>query len=349
MSGPGLTAQGLMADWIIPRGDNYFNAPIVMSDQTGVTWRGYGGIKVSRLIYVGPPTEAFIQIIGSSRNCLKDFEIVIARPGVKRALLITNNPGGTAPSGRVSTANLIQNVRVPFAGGHSPEICFDVDSTALGGLDGNNDHHDFIRCDAKNYSAAAYHIKGSQCHDLLYSRCHAADYGGRKPIGVHAEDGVFFTWYRGAMNRNSIDFKLGSAEIQTVIDGHNSENSEQFLAYNRPNGMPNISVRDVRWEGNTSAQNPAVEVAASGPIKLDNVYLSGLQGICPRMVFGGTMGSVDLSGVTIRQYGGTIPASPIISAGPGVVVRQHGLLHHVINSDGSRTLSPIAVNVAQVA
>jgi hypothetical protein len=343
MAGPGLTTTGGMADWVIPRGNNLFNAAIVMQDHRGVTWRGYGSSTVSRLEYVGGPTQGFQQVVGSSRCQLKDFELVIAKPDVDAAVLIANSPVVQG----VSTNNVIENVRVRHGGKPTAaKRAFSVDSSAVGGVDGNNDLHHFIRCQAESYRDAAYYINGSQCHDLYFRGCTAHDHGGRKPIGLHAAVGIFFTWHRGSMTANSVDFKLGGGEIQAVIDGHNSEHSEQLLTYSFTNGIPNISIRDVRWEGAPVVGRPVVDIVASGPVKLDNMLISGINGVCPKLTFGGTRGSVDLSGLTIRQHGGVVPNTPIITAGPGIQVRQHGLLHQRINENGSRTTTPITVNVA---
>lgn len=341
MAGPGERADGTMADWVIPRGANSFNAPLTMQDQRGVTWRGYGGMNVSSLEYLGGPTKGFQQVIGSSRCHLRDFELVIAKPDVDAAVLISNSPVVRG----VSTNNVIENVRVRHGGKPTAaKRAFSIDSFAAGGVDGNNDLHHFIRLAAESYRDAAYYINGSQCHDLYFRGCTAHDHGGRKPIGLHAAVGVFFTWHRGGMSWNSVDFKLGGAEIQAVIDGLNSEHGEQLLTYNFANGIPNISIRDGRWEGRPVVGKPVVEVFASGPVKLDNMLISGINGVCPMLVFGGTRGSVDLSGLTIRQHGGVVPQTPIITAGPGIQVRQHGLLHQRINENGSRTTTPIAVN-----
>lgn len=326
---------------MFPAGTTVIDEPIQFIGQIGLKVRG---LRQTKLVYRGPSTRGVIQFVGCRESSLQGVDIVIDRPNVDvdAAVCVTNAPSPSANG--YSTNNLIEDVKVLTEGPHAPKWAFNVDSFAAGGTDGNNDHHKFFNCTAKCYSEAGFRVNGGQCHDLYYFACTAADYGGRKPIGFHVPKGIFFTWHKGSMNSNSLDFKLESAEHQCVIDGHNTENSERFLVYQHQSGMLNLSVRDVRWEGKPMAQH-VVDVAGAGPSRVENAFFSGLNGNCPTMYFRGLRGSVDLAGVTIRQYGGATPGTPLISV-PNLTFRNHGLFLHRILPN-SRTFEPIVVNIPQ--
>lgn len=350
MAGPGLMANGGMADWVIPRGDNFFNTPIIMAGQSGVTWRGYGGSKVSRLIYIGPPTEAFIQVVGSSRCFLKDFEIVIGSTGVKRAVLVTNLP----PGQHASTANTFSNIRVMHGGRPtSAEYAFSIDSTALGGVDGNNDHHKFIGCYAQHQSVAGFHINGTQVHHLIFEQCFAHDAAGRRPTGWLAMNGVYFALRDCGGNTNGADIKIGAAVTNLQVVNWNSENSRQFLV-GETSGETFEKIDGVRWEGQPLANTPAIDVRGPGPRSISNANFAGINGICPqiRVTDGNaalSVGSFEMNGVMIRQHLGTVPATPLVSVPVQHEVRMFGVKHQRINENGSRTNASVAVNTPQTA
>jgi len=347
MSGPGLAASGLMSDWVIPRGNNYFNAPIIMEDQEGVTWRGYGGQKPARLIYTGPPTKSFIQIVRSKRCLLKDFEIAIASPGVDRAIGVFNSPSPN-PNNRASTANAFENIRILHAGyPTAAKYGFSVDSPALGGHAFNNEQHRFVRCFAQSYTESGFHFNGHQSHQNVLDGCAAHDHGGRSPIGVLCQNGSYFRWTNGTMTNNSIDFKLGSPEQQVVIENHSTEHSARFLVMAGVGGDAVITVRNLRWDGNPGDQ-PTIDLFGPNMISIQDSWLAGITGTCPTIRCLGANGSLDLSNSLIRQHLGVVPATPIITVPASWATRLFGVKHQRINENGSRTTSPIAVNTAQV-
>jgi len=316
-------------------------SPIVIRGAVGQVIDG----RNTRLIYRGPPTIGVIRFIGCNRCRVIDLEIVVESPGVDSYVVITN--AVDPPNQGYSTACEIKNVRGMLGTTtHSVKRAFAVDAFAAGGKDANNDHHHFTDCYAQSYTECGYFIKGSQCHDIYYLRCSAHDAAGRKPVGLHAAGAVHFEWHRGGMNSNSIDFKLGSPETQAVIVGHNSENGGQFLRTEFA-GECQFRACDVRWEGNPSVSPylPVIQAQGPGPWKLENCLFSGLNGVCPRLSFNGSpLGSLDLSGILIRQYRGNIPTTAIITAPASMAVRQHGIKWQRANEDDSRSYRNVIVN-----
>lgn len=343
-----VPAEPVMAPWTIPQGTHYFNAPLVIEDMDGVTWRGYGSSRVSRLVYTGPPTKGFIQLIGASRCRLENFEIVIASPGVDAAILVANHPNPRPNTGRISTANEFENIRVMHGGKpDSAKYAFSVDSPALGGTEFNNEHHRFIRCLAQHYSVAGFHLNGHQAHQIVFDGCAAHDAGGRRPVGLLARSGAYFRWMNGSMTNNSIDFKTSTAEHMSVIEFHSSELSTQFYVSGRVGAELFVSMDHVRWDGNPRAGVHVIDCFGPGPWSIRNSWFSGVNGVCPTMRFAGYVaspGSVDMSGVMIRQHAGTVPTTPLVNVPATWGTMLHGVKHQRINEDGTRVSKPIEAN-----
>lgn len=331
-----------MADWVIPQGISYFNAPIVMEDVDGVTWRGYGGSKVSRLVYVGPPTKAFIQIVGSSRCTLRDFEIVIDKPGVDAAVLVCNAAVAN-PNGRISTNNLFDNVRVMHGGKPTAaKYGFSVDSQAMGGTVYNNEHHEFRRCYVQSATQACYYLSGHQAHQTIYDRCIAHDAGGRRPIGLLCDNGAYFRWQNGAFAHNSIDIKTTIQDRYSVVSFCSSEGSTQ--AYVSGSVGAGLSIDNWRWDCTPEVGKPVVKYFGNGPVTIRDSCFAGTNGVCPTMEFDGfsnSYGTVDLSGLTIRQHLGTVPVQSLISVRSGWDYRKMGVKHQRIAQDGTIVTTPI--------
>lgn len=333
--------------WVIPSGTAFFNSPIVLEDVDGVVIRGYGSSKVSRLVYTGPPTKGFIQLIGCGRCRLENFEIVIAVPGVESAVLVTNRATPN-PNGRISTGNVLDGVRV-MHGGYptAAKRAFSVDSTAAGGNANNNEHHKFRNCYAQSFTQAGYYLNGNQAHQIVFDGCIAHDAGGRRPIGLLAEDGSYFRWVNGAMAWNSIDFKTDTMEHMNVIDFHSSESSGRFLVSGRVGGESFTSISNVRWDGApTGANSPVVDCYGPGPWTIRNSWFAGTNGVCPTMRFSGATassasGSLSLDGVMVRQHGGTQPVVPIITAPSTWESRFAGVKYQFRNAAGIPTNKPI--------
>ena len=330
-------------DYTFQPGTNYFTNPIIIRGQTGMTVQGKRhNAGVSRMVYRGPPTLAPIQFIGCTRCTLQNLEIV-DEAGCDATVLFTNTANPSAEG--YSTGNRCVNVRVMNSGnGKASRRAFSIDPTALGGPDANNDHHAYIDCGAYSYTEAGFYIIGSQSHDTHYVRCQAHDHGGRKPIGLHAAGAVFFAWERGGMNSNSTDFKLGTPETQAIINGQNSENGQRFLTAEL-SGVAFVRATDVRWDGKPALNSPVVSVKGPGPWSISNSYFAGINGVCPLLRFTGpSPGSLDLSGVMIRQHGGTVPTTPIVTCPATWERRELGLIHQMITADDKRVTKAIDVN-----
>lgn len=345
----GLVAPGPIAlDFTFPAGTSYRLSPLVVEGQHGVTIRGQRHLAgVSRLVYRGPPTVGAVQFVGCSRAKLIDLEIVIESAGVDAAVLVTN--AVDPPSQGYSTANLISNVRVLDSGnGKAARYAFNVDSYSGGGRDGNNEQHRFDRCEAKSYTDAGFHIKGSQCHQVVFDHCAALDYGGRRSIGVYLEEGGHFTWRNGNTSYNAIDFKFGSFEQNSIISDNRSEGSTQFLVMGTGGGDAILSVSNVDWDCRPEAGKPAFEGRGPNTVSIRDSWFAGTNGLCPTIRFTGAGGSLDLSGVMLRQHGGTTPLGPLIACPLSWDVRQHGLRHQMIPPVGPRVTKKIVVNTLGV-
>lgn len=332
-----------MLDYRFPAGVTYWTNPLVIEGQTGMTITGTRSNGVpSRMVYRGPPTKGVVQFIGCTRCKLIDLEIV-DESGCDATVLLTNDPNPNLNG--FSTSNEIRNVRVLASGnGKASRRAFSVDSTAAGGADANNDHHQLIDCYAQSYVEAGFYVSGSQAHDLYFLRCQAHDVGGRKPVGLHAAGTVFFEWHRGAMNSNGIDFKFGTPEVQGIISGHNSENGQRFLVAEL-SGQAFVRVTDVRWDGKPISGSPVVSAKGPGPWSISNSYFAGINGVCPLLRFSGpSPGSLDVSGVMIRQHGGTAPVVAVMSCTVGWDVQQSGVIHQIITASDQRITKKIAVN-----
>jgi len=272
------------------------------------------------------------------------LEIVVDAPGVVYGVLLTNK--ATAPL-TTSTACEIKNVRIMHGGSpHGPARAFGVDPFAVGGRDGNNDLHHFTDCRAESYREAGFYFVGMNTHDIHLLRCQAADYGGRRPIGLHAAGAVFFCWQRGVMTFNSTDFKLDSPETQAVVEGHNSEHGTRFVVANH-HGECNFRGQDIRWEGTPDPLLPVFEGNGPGPWDVSNSFFSGHNGIAPRFEFKGSTvypSSLNLQGVMLRQHGGIQPNFPIVTAPRGWEIRQHGLWWQKIGGTPDRIKKMIYVN-----
>lgn len=340
-------------DYKFPPGVRYTNTPIVIEGQVGMTLSGTRSFGIpSRWIYRGPPCPAPIQFIGCTRCKLLDVEL-IDESGCDATVLVTNavNP----PMQGWSTANEFRNVRILLSSnGKASKYGFNIDSYALGGMDGNNDHHQFHSCYVQSYRQAAWRISGSQCHDLYFFACAAHDAAVRpermigqiekRPIGFDVVEGVFLCLHRCAFNSNSIDVKLGTAESQFVADGINSENSQQFLVYMNPSGMLTANVKNVQWRGKPALLRPVIDVSSVGSWNLSSIHLAGLEGIYPIIRIQGNDGSADLSGITIRQHGGITPVSPFVTVSPNIDLRWHGLRYNQIRLDGTRVNKRVVPN-----
>lgn len=334
---------------VLPDGDIEVFVPYVIQDQTDII---ISGGRNTRIIYKGGPTIGVFQYIKSFRCTLQDITIVVAVPGVDSAVQVTNAPIGTPATGRVSSRNTFSNIWVTHGGyPTAAKRAFSIDSYAAGGVDGNNEDHQFYNCIAQSYREAGFYIRGGQCHNLYFFNCGAHDAGGRKPVGLHAAEGIFFTWHKGSMNSNKIDFLLEAAEIQAVVDGCNSENSRQFLVYNR-NGLPFFNGSNIRWDGQPQAGFPVLDCNSPGPWAIKNSYFAGINGVCPLFRFNTPLengkrafGSLDLSGTMLRQHGGNQPLGALVITPSTWDIRQHGLRYQRINLDGSRVNKTFQVNV----
>jgi hypothetical protein len=335
---PAFVDSGHTVDF--PGGVVELHSPLAFADRDNVVVNGNN----TRLMYVGPPTVAILQLARVFHGRVKDLEFVVAVPGVGSAVLLTNLPG-PSPSGRVSSGNRIENVRV-LHGGY-PTACrraFSVDSFAAGGADANNDMHVFVDCYAQSFTEAGYYATGTQAHRLLYERCHAHDAGGRAVDGWKFGRGTYFAARDCGATATQCDFRLGTNETSVRVENFNSELSKRFLVSGTTNSEFPCVVDQVRWDGLPSPGVPVIDSRGPGPWTVRNATFAGIDGVPPTMRFtgGSPTGDVDLSGVYLRQHGGPEPAVKV-SVPAGWNVWSHGVWWQRIRADGSRERKPITV------
>lgn len=318
----------------LPDGDVTLTTPLRLADLDKATLRG--GIH-TRLLYAGPPTRAVVEFARCGWCTLRDVDIVVQAPGVDAAVLVTNLPGGTAPDGRVSTANVCERVRVMDSGnGKAAKHGFSVDSYAAGGPDSNNDNHRFLDCQVLSYTESGYYVDGGQAHGLVFNNCYSHDAAGRGGIGLWAKGCVYFEWHGGGATANDCDFRLGWPPTKATIDQFDGEQSKQFLVTDHFGDAWPISMTGVRWDGLPVAGVPVIDCYGGGPVTLRSSTFGGINGVCPTFRFDGwsgpglTPGSVDLFGVLIRQHGGTMPTGPIATCPVRWEVRSTGFRYQQV-------------------
>ena len=209
---------------------------------------------------------------------------VISTTKSNAVALITNEPGELGSTGCRLT-------NVVGADGSSEQegfkYGFQIDSTAIGGADQNNDLHVLDACGVYKYSDAAYYLRGTQVHNITLKNCHSVDYvGGRWPKGVHLYNTGYVNVRDCNMGGHSYDIYSEGPDTRIVVDGLNSEHSRK-LGRNSTNGAESfVSFKNVRWEGDPLPEDPVVfEGFGCGPFGFENGWVDGDVGSSPRMTF----------------------------------------------------------------
>lgn len=186
------------------------------------------------------------------------------------------------------TACIIQNLINVFGSNSQPGVqkAYGVDYSAYGSSNyANNDLHEFINCDSYNHSQAAFYIKGTQAHQIVYRGCRAVDYNNRNPKGVWCEESGYFRFESGGLGNNSWDFYVGGPTTRIEVINFNSEHSQKLFYSDRADGKKNVVFKGFRVEmdplGTAEDPEAVVDGFGYGPFAFEDGLISGLNGVPP--------------------------------------------------------------------
>ncbi len=324
----------------LPGGVVELHSPIELRDRDDVVIEGNN----TTLVYRGSPTVGVLQLARMNRATVRNLSIRIESPGVDAAVLVTNLPG-PSPTGRISTANRIENVRVMR--GSTPTAArraFSVDSFALGGSDANNEMHTFVDCLSQSHTEAGFYISGTQAHKLIFERCYAFDWDQRPVDGWRFDRGTYATLRDCGATWANVDIRLGTNQSSFLCEGFNSEHGKQFLVSTGTDSEFPCTVRHLRWDGEPKPGVPVVDTRGPGPWVFESSFFDGLNGNPPTLRFSSWLaGDVWLTGVYLRQRGGTEPVVKVAYPASWSV-RASGVWWQRIRADGMRERKPIKGN-----
>lgn len=236
-------------------------------------WRnrliGEGGAEI---MYDGLDTTAAILTLSDP------FEVVVehlaltpARP-CATGLYLYNDP---ATSARPAHNCTIKQVRIDGGNG-KVAICF-----RIGGLNANNDFHQFEQCQASNYSLAGASLEGSQVYATKFINCHFRGYGfgqfgitnSQGPGGTGGSFSVQGGFFGGNMDS---DVYLGTPSPGPIeLSGFISEGSKRLLRMGGTSASSWIKISGVRWVGqNMAADRRFIYWAHCGTLILENCNLA---------------------------------------------------------------------------
>ncbi len=249
--------------------------PLIIDD---VDLYDYGPAEVR---YDGPPAPAALVVRGSGHCVITDVDVTVRSPGVGAGVLVTN-AAQPSPVGRISTANTFHNVRV-LSSDTPPKYAFSVDYRPYGGLNSNNEFHQFIECSARAFTEAAYHVYGTQAHQIKFIGCSADGIDNNGKRGIWFEHGVYGDILDCNINRVGVCVELGGAQTRIKIDGLNSEHCER-LVLSRSDGNSSVTtITNCRWDGK-AGDKPIVDLWTQGPVDMRNNVFTSYTAKPPRVV-----------------------------------------------------------------
>lgn len=351
----------------LPDGDVILTQPIRVTNREQIHL--VGG-KRTRIRWRGDPAIGVIQYVGVRRGSIggdgpNGFEIICERSGTNAGVLIANSP---IQGGFVSTGIQVRGVHIRHAGSQVAfEKGFSVDShiadpTGSGHSFNNNENHRFTYCSVESVLKAAWHVRGHQCYDISLRDCEGLD-AGRNGVknwiyGLWVESGASVILKNTQFNRCEVDVFMGWPCLRCTFEGHNSEHGRCLVSNVIRNPLTGVLMagatssdyyvhgRDIRWQGEPRATMPAIDLFGRGPFTFTSSFLSGVNGVCPRIAatnYTPFKGRLDLNGVTIAQHGGTLPTEPIVSTPPTWTPRLWGTEHRH-NVSGGVQWRPIVAN-----
>lgn len=291
------------------------------------------------IIYDGPADVPAVIELSSVLNCtLRNFRIVV-NTGAGAAVLLTNAPGKVG-----STGCIVENVMVRYANGEpGPRVAFSIDSLALGGADRNNDLHTLRNCGSNNHADAAIYLRGTQVHQIVIDRFNGVDYGNRRGYGIVADGSGYFTVRDSSFGSNQCDILSRGSETRIVVDGFNSEHSNQYVHNSRTGAESFQSHANVRWDGEPQPGVPVADLWGEGPFRFCNGYLAGINGVQPTMRFGHYSqqvgerlsvmpGWVSLDGWQLVTHAETAPTGPDVQIPATWTLHNHGTSQRIVKS-----------------
>jgi hypothetical protein len=289
-------------EFVLPPGD------YDLSDT--LSFRNLGSVYVSgsgtgtRLRYRGPPNRPCVTVAGCYR--CEFSRLTLSTAGPASCGILVTNPAPGQP-GWVTSACRFADLHLTAEGGGEYDVGVNVDNTALGGPDANDEDHVFDSVVVGNYKTAAFRQSGSNVHQITYRDCKALGSTHSPPgrYGVLAAYSCFFTWERGFMHGHAAaDFMLADFQATVRIRDFNGENSAAFLLTGGPTGAPlPVVVEGGRWDGlpgppTATDARPVIMVLNPGPCSIRGMRFVSLNGNWPLVsmgTWGGVPGSYEFS------------------------------------------------------
>ncbi len=226
----------------------------------------------SRILYTGPAGKPVFDLVQTYRCRVEDLTVFTKTVGTAAAFRVCNRGPKDPPATWTTTTCEWWRVHVASAEGGDYVNAWDLNSTARGGADANNEHHRFHSCTVGNYVNSAWHIKGSNLHGCFWDGCEATGQSHNPPAKwcVDAEYGSYVRWAGGYTNGHSHGvFHLGSFQMLVDINGHNSENETRLVVGEGPTGAPMpITLRNCRCDCTPPADGLVVWVKQPGPLTI---------------------------------------------------------------------------------
>jgi hypothetical protein len=249
----------------VPAGDYRVSKTLHIENVSGLKFSGVS-VGATRFIWNGPPDVPMFLLTDARDVLMSDFRIVSssATP-LYTGIQIENGAKQIwAPS-----QNHFQRIIINGTNKGGLTNGFRVAKGAGG--DNNNDFHEFIRCQVRNYQGYGFSIEHSQSHTNRFYSCTFSGYEfGR--AGVRTTHGSF-SWYGGGGGGNTVaDFVLGSPNVLISIINGNFENSARLLTTKGPTGARwPIHIQGVRYTAAKLAEDEImINVKNPGPLILEN-------------------------------------------------------------------------------
>ena len=249
----------------VPAGTYKISKTLHIENVLGLKFTGVS-VGATRFIWSGPPDVPMFLLQDARDVVMSDFRIESS----PRKPLFTG----------IQTENGAKRIWVPSQN-HFQRIV--INGTKKGGLtngfriaegaggDNNNDFHEFLRCQVRNYHGYGYSVEHSQSHTNRFYSCTFSGYSFGL-AGVRTTHGSF-SWYGGGGGGNTVaDFLLGSPNVLISVINGNFEDSARLLTTGGPTGARwPIHIQGVRYTAAKLADDGImINVQNPGPLLLDN-------------------------------------------------------------------------------
>ncbi len=298
----------------VPAGTYKISNTLHIRNVLGLKFSG-ASVGGTRLIWDGPPDTPMFLMQDARDVVMADFyiESTLAKP-LLTAIQSENGPETFYAPSQNHFQRLIINGKAK--GGLTNGFRL---SKGAGG-DNNNDFHEFIRCQVRNYLGYGYSIEHSQSHT---NRFHSCTFSGNSAglAGVRTTHGSF-SWFGGGGGGNMIaDFSLGSANVTISIINGNFEDSRCLLVTGGPTGARwPILLQGIRFASdNVPDDGVIIDIQNPGPLILkNNLFGTDMKARMPRVRMNTTQrGAKFISHGNLWRGLDAYEASPYIFAGAG--------------------------------